>query len=156
MELSNILGSIYSFIYNLNKEAKIYYDEVPESLAVPSMYFPLPEIIPGSSTVTSYYKSNLMYINIFEKTTREAMNKAVKIVGQISDNKFKIPIMNSQGELLGVDVWILETSAKEIDTGIAQVFLRWKEENYYSSVNINQEYMDNFIFKGEVRKEDGQ
>lgn len=151
MELSNILGSIYSFIYNLNKEAHIYYDDVPESLAVPSMYFPLPEVTPTASTLFSYTKDNLIYINIFERTTRVAMDKAIKIVSQISDRGFKIPLINSSGEYQGVEIRIGEVNAKSIDMGISQVYLMWKVENYYSNVVINPEYMENFIVEGGIK-----
>ena len=151
MELSNILGSIYSHVYKLNKEAKIYYDDVPESLAVPSMYFPLPEVIPSASTLYSSSKVNFLYINIFERTSREAMGKAINIVSDISDRAYKIPLINSLGEYQGVDIKIKEVNAKSIDNGIAQVYLKWSVENYYSDRVIDPEYMDYFILEGGIR-----
>lgn len=150
MEISQVIGSIYNFVNKQNLKAKIYYDELPETLAIPSMYFPLPEdIIPRTKTLTTYSTLNLLYIQIFEKSSREAMSKAMNIVEALYDNRSKVPIINVDGSLRGGNISIKSAEAKKLDKGVAQVYIEWESEKYYPDVKINnKEYILKFFIGG--------
>lgn len=129
--LQQFIGSIKKYFYDRNK-VSIYDKELPESIQVPSMYFPQPNILPLPHTKGSYQNSYTMNIHLFEKDSPTAMSKAERITQEIKSNKYQIPLVNEDGTASGKYITFSMLACERLEEGIVQVRLEWEKEFNYN------------------------
>lgn len=117
--------SIASFLCNKNP-VHIYFDDVPKEFKLPSMFYPMPELIMSTNDTTSSYKNSYqVFINIFDDTTRKAMMKAQELAVEILNNGGKIPLIDKDGVSLNRNLKINKVSTSKVDKGISQLQIQW-------------------------------
>ena len=72
LELEQEIASIMKYVIDRAGKPAPYYWEVPAHFAVPSAYFPMPEIDTGGETFLTYYMDYAWYIKIFHRTKEGA------------------------------------------------------------------------------------
>lgn len=129
--LQQFVGSIKKYFYDRN-QVSIYDKELPETINIPSMYFPQPNILPLPYTKGSYQNTYTMNVQIIEKDTPTAMTVAEEIAQTIKENKYQIPLVNEDGTASGKYITFSMVACERMEEGIVQVRLEWEEEFNYN------------------------
>ena len=125
------IGSIARFCYDKNP-VKIYYDQIPQNMVVPCMYFPEPVVLSSSDTLYAYLNVYQLFIKIFTEKTQTSHRIAHSIAEAIRKARGVIPIINPDGALSGEFMQInLDIQTKPLDEGVAQLSLKWKSRYWY-------------------------
>lgn len=69
--LEQEVASVIKYIIEKSGNPYPYYNEVPEDFIVPAVYFPVPEIVTGADTLSTYKLTYLWFIGFFIKTKRK-------------------------------------------------------------------------------------
>lgn len=129
--LQQFVGSIKKYFYDRN-QVSIYDKELPETINIPSMYFPQPNVLPLPYTKGSYQNTYTMNVQIIEKDTPTAMTVAEEIAQTIRENKYQIPLVNEDGTASGKYITFSTVACERMEEGIVQVRLEWEEEFNYN------------------------
>lgn len=129
--LDQFIGSIKNYFYTRNN-VPIYDEEIPDTIQVPSMYFPQPNILPLPFTKGSYQNNYIMNIQVFEEDTPKAMSKAESIAQTIRSNKNQIPLLNADGTATEKLITFSSVACERMESGIVQVRLEWENEFNYN------------------------
>lgn len=131
MMIQQFIGSIKKYFYDMNK-VSIYDKELPETIQIPSMYFPQPNILPLPHTKATYQNNYTMNIHIFEADTPTAMTIAEEIAQTIRENKYQIPLVNEDGTASGRHITFSMVACERLESGIVQVRLEWEKAFNYN------------------------
>lgn len=129
--LQQFVGSIKKYFYDRN-QVSIYDKELPETINIPSMYFPQPNVLPLPYTKGSYQNTYTMNVQIIEKDTPTAMTVAEEIAQTIRENKYQIPLVNEDGTASGKYITFSTVACERMEEGIVQVRLEWEKEFNYN------------------------
>lgn len=129
--LQQFVGSIKKYFYDRN-QVSIYDKELPETINIPSMYFPQPNVLPLPYTKGSYQNTYTMNVQIIEKDTPTAMTVAEEIAQTIRENKYQIPLVNEDGTESGKYITFSTVACERMEEGIVQVRLEWEKEFNYN------------------------
>lgn len=129
--LQQFVGSIKKYFYDRN-QVSIYDKELPETINIPSMYFPQPNVLPLPYTKGSYQNTYTMNVQIIEKDTPTAMTIAEEIAQTIRENKYQIPLVNEDGTASGKYITFSTVACERMEEGIVQVRLEWEKEFNYN------------------------
>lgn len=121
--LEHFIGSIKAYFYG-RFPVSVYEKSLPESIKVPSMYIPQPNILHLPHTKEGYQINYTLNIQILERDTPTAIKVAEDIAHSIRQNKNIIPLIDENGNSLGEIIFNLIESER-IEDGIAQVRLDW-------------------------------
>lgn len=110
---------------------KLYFGELPQGFAIPSAYFPPPEVEGGQFSVSTYENVFTVFVKVFDRTSLESYDMASRIVKAIQSRRKLIPLYDEEGKLTGKNFRIIELGAKNIDAGITQVHMSWKTHAAY-------------------------
>ena len=125
------------------------YDEnLPEGFAVPSLYFPAAENLPGKSALGSYRSEYSIFAKVFATSDREAMELAEKIVQGIMSLNCRLPVYTREGKDTGTIVKMELPTMRLSDDNVAQITLAYKvirlyeqqKQNSVQNVSINKNY----------------
>jgi hypothetical protein len=129
--LQDEIGSIMKYCHNLYP-VKIYPDRIPQNMAIPSMYFPVPIVVSSGDTFSSYRNSYQLFIKVFTDTTQLAHGKAHLIAEGIRRNRCIIPAIAPNGDFTGQYMRLnSEIQTKALDEGVAQLSLKWDSRYAY-------------------------
>ncbi len=129
--LQDEIGSIMKYCHTLNP-VKIYSERIPQNMAIPSMYFPVPLVSSSGDTFSSYRNSYQLFIKVFAGTSPEAHNKAHIIAEGIRKARCIIPVLSAVGPPTGMYMRLNgDIQTKELDDGVAQVALKWDSRYPY-------------------------
>ncbi len=112
---------------------KIYFDEVAEGFCIPSLYFPAAEQDFEGDTLTAYRYDTTLFVKVFDKTNKKAINIAEKITNNIAKHKLLIDIIDKSGEKTGKKLRLKAISCKKLDIGVAQIMVRFQTSFPYNS-----------------------
>ena len=144
--------SIGRFLYDNNK-VKLYFDDVPEELQVPSMFFPIPELMPTIDSTSTFRCNYTMYVKIFEKTKQEAMTKANELAYKILKNKLKVPVVMEDGTVTKENIKLNNIQPRGVDDMAAQLAISWSSTSMFSSdENISGEKIEKLIIQPFLRE----
>lgn len=129
--LQQFVGSIKKYFYDRN-QVSVYDKELPETINIPSMYFPQPNVLPLPYTKGSYQNTYTMNVQIIEKDTPTAMTVAEEIAQTIRENKYQIPLVNEDGTASGKYITFSTVACERMEEGIVQVRLEWEKEFNYN------------------------
>lgn len=120
------LASVISFCLKQEPSIqKFYTKRVKEGFANPSLYCPPPQMVGGQDTFSTYLKTYIWPIKIFDKDSELASRKAESIADKIMSLRFTIPLVAPDGSETGDGLRFKRVEAKEIDDGVAQILLSW-------------------------------
>lgn len=129
--LQQFVGSIKKYFYDRN-QVSIYDKELPETINIPSMYFPQPNVLPLPYTKGSYQNTYTMNVQIIEKDTPTAMTIAEEIAQTIRENKYQIPLVDEDGTASEKYITFSMVACERMEEGIVQVRLEWEKEFNYN------------------------
>lgn len=118
-------ASIIKFVIEATGGATPYYHNMPENFAVPSVYFPSPEIISGNDTFSTYSAEYTIFINFFHSSTELAYELALPVLNKINAVRRIIPIFDENGKNTGKFVRITNAELKKADECAYQMQVDW-------------------------------
>ncbi|MCM1228036.1 MAG: hypothetical protein NC320_11555 [Clostridium sp.] len=118
-------ASVIKFVTDATGGATPYYHNMPENFAVPSVYFPSPEIIGGNDTFSTYSAEYTMFINFFHSSTELAYELALPVLNKIEAVRRIIPIFEETGKATGKYVRIKNVELKKADECVYQMQVDW-------------------------------
>lgn len=127
--LEQEIAALVHFLEPLN--LKHYFGELPDGFAIPSVYFPPPEVDGDQFSVSTYENLFTVYIKVFGRTSMDSFNIASKIVKSIQSRKKRIPLYDEKGKLTGKNFLIIKLNARNIDAGVTQIHISWKTHIAY-------------------------
>ncbi len=110
-----------------------YYYSVPEKYAVPSCYFPVPEVNSYGDTFNTYALDYIWGIYFFHKQTQDAYPYAIKTLEAIRRERNLIPLIDYDGVFIGKGIRINDPVIKVVDEGAVQLLLTWRSHRPYNS-----------------------
>ena len=108
---------------SMGEFTQLYMENIPDSFAVPSLYFPPPETDPSGSAFNSYRTDYTVYAKVFAATRQEAGELADGIAQGIMLKKCRLPIYNEDGTENGGIMKLEPPVTRVIDEGVAQITL---------------------------------
>lgn len=119
------IAAIYYFIAGiLNLPA--YFDEVPEDMNIPCVFYPAPHQTSGYFSTNTYASTFTMYAKVMDINNLSAGWKCSQIVQSISGNRYKIPLVDENGKKTGKHFRIESVEATKADEGVWQIEIAWK------------------------------
>ncbi len=143
--LEQELASIMNFCYENSGKPAVYYYKMPEDFAVPSLYFPTPEITTIGETFLTYAIDYMWIINCFHTHSELAYALGFDILTSLKVHRNLIPLLDETGKGTGQGLRLNDPSLKVVDTGAAQLTLTWRSRRpYYSQEStMMQEFVAN-------------
>ncbi|MCI9417832.1 MAG: hypothetical protein HFI82_10615 [Eubacterium sp.] len=108
-----------------------YFGEIPEGIATPSAYFPVPEMLGKEHSLNSFKNSFTLYIKVFDKNSIDSYSAASEIINKIQSAKKKIPLYDSEGNLTDKVFHVKRVLLKKIDVGVTQLTVEWDAHASY-------------------------
>lgn len=124
------IAAMYYFIASTVK-ATPYFEEVPENLLTPCVFYPTPQAAGGSFSLSTYSTDFTLYIKFMDGTTAGAYQMAEAVLQEIMKRKLKIPIISESGELTGQHFRVGKPTGKCIENGVYQLEITWKRYSAY-------------------------
>ena len=127
LELEQEIASIMKYVIDRAGKPAPYYWEVPAHFAVPSAYFPMPEIDTGGETFLTYYMDYAWYIKIFHRTKEGAYALGLAVVTAIRAARNLVPLIAEDGSEVE-ESWVRlnDPKLKILDDGAAQLTITWR------------------------------
>jgi hypothetical protein len=124
------VGSIRASFHKLFP-VPIYETEVPEKLAVPSMYVPPPFSFDGADTVSTFLKTYSLSVKLFHQDSQQAYAEAERIADAVRARRMLVPLLNPDGSDTGDYVRIKRIDTRESGSGVALIVLTWDSRYFY-------------------------
>lgn len=119
------IAALYYFIAGiLNLPA--YFDEVPEDMDIPCVFYPVPHQKNGSFSTNAYSTTFTLYAKVMDINNVSAGWKSSQIVQAIGKNRNKIPLVNEKGKQTGKNFRIDSVEATKADEGVWQIEISWR------------------------------
>ncbi len=132
-EFEQEIASIMKFVLDRAGKPAPYYWEVPAHFAVPSVYFPMPEIDTGGETFLTYNMDYTWYIKIFHRTKEGAYFIGLAVTTAIKAARNLVPLIATDGsEIKGSWVRLDDPKLKILADGVAQITLNWRSRRPYN------------------------
>lgn len=128
------VASVIRFVQDRMPAHTIYLGETPEDFAVPSVYFPQPEVTTKGSSASTYSMSIALSVKFFAFSEAEAMENAVTVVLELNRARGAIPEILESGDLSGKILRVYDPEIRPIADSPAavQLTLRWKSYRPYA------------------------
>lgn len=143
-------GSIIRYIQDItNNKLQYLYHRIPEDFTKPSIYFPVPEFRTSLSSTSSYILNYMWLIKIFAPNTEKAYSIARDINFAIANNRFLIPIINTDGSKSNKAFTITNTRTSKADDGVYTLELDWNSVRYYTENEVQKmrKHFESYKFK---------
>ena len=91
-------ASVMRYILDAVGNLRPYYHNIPEEFAVPSVFFPMPEVTAEPDTFLSYSADYQWYVKFFAGTTGEAYGAGMTALTAIQAGRRLIPLLDADGK----------------------------------------------------------
>lgn len=148
------LASIMSYISEKAQAPSPYYYKVPRNFVIPAVYYPVPEIVTGGETFSTYGVDYTWYIKFFHKSEHEAYSIGLLALTAIREERNLIPLIDENGSKInGCWLRVNDPKLKGLDDGTAQLTIRWKSRRPYKDTQKMAQrsqlfYLDVFMKSG--------
>ncbi|MBO1583125.1 DUF6838 family protein [Bacillus sp. XF8] len=127
-----IHGSMKAFVYSdLPSNTLAYHDQVPEELAIPSVYFPILSINDDKTSKDHYTLLYTMTVRFFNTTTDKAMQEAEKVANKIRSNGYTIHLRNVDGSESIDTIYFQRVTTAPSGVGSAQLTMIFEYQQAY-------------------------
>ena len=124
------IAALYYFIAGiLNLPA--YFDEVPENMEIPCVFYPSPHQKSGDFSTNTYATTFTLYAKVMDIDNVSAGGKCSQIMHAISGNRYKVPLVDEKGKRTGKNFRIESMEVTKADEGVWQMELSWKRYSRY-------------------------
>lgn len=130
--LEQEIASIIKFTLDNAGNPAPYYNEVKENFAVPSIYFPSPEIDTDGETFSTYRLGYSWFVKVFHKTTEDAYAMALKVLLALKGARNCVPIIGTDGTPTGEYLRLKDPAIKKLDSGVYQLKIEWDSRRPYN------------------------
>ena len=144
--LEKEIAGIMHFVLDAAGNPAPYYHNVPESFAVPSVFFPSPEIEFQPDTLSSYSEVYTMFVKFFHSSTEMAYELALPVFHGINAVRGKIPLYDVSGKKTGEIIRIKNTHLKKADECAYQLQIDWVSRIPYT--HDEAQLVRNFYING--------
>ena len=127
-------ASVMRFVTDAAAAEHVYYRNMPENFAVPSVFFPSPETESGSDTLNTYCAEYAMAVMFFHKSTEEAYELALPVLHRISAQRRLIPELDRQGRKTGQLIRVSGLNLRKADECAYQLMICWKSRCQFETV----------------------
>ena len=111
------IAALYYFVAGiLNLPA--YFDEVPEDMEIPCVFYPSPHQKSGDFSTNTYATTFTLYAKVMDIDNVSAGGKCSQIVHAISGNRYKVPLVDEKGKRTGNNFRIDSMEATKADEGV--------------------------------------
>ncbi len=119
------IAALYYFVAGiLNLPA--YFDEVPEDMEIPCVFYPSPHQKSGDFSTNTYATTFTLYAKVMDIDNVSAGGKCSQIVHAISGSRYKVPLVDEKGKRTGNNFRIDSMEATKADEGVWQIEISWK------------------------------
>jgi len=145
------IASIYYLVADAVK-VKPYFQEVPENMQTPCVFYPVPEQSGGNFSTSAYKTDFVMYVKFFDHSTGSAYELASEVLQRLMLQRGKVPIVDADGKETESRFRIGNPTLRKIDLGVVQLELSWKRYTAYDveAATKAQEIFINWEKKKEV------
>ena len=145
--LDREMSSIIRFTLDNANNPNPYYWQVPEDFSIPAAYFPQPELSSRGDTLNEYALEFVWFIKFFNETDMAAYMSGYSVLNEIKRKRNVIPLIDERGNLTGRGFRLEDPSLRVIDTGSAQLTIRWDSRRPYHEPDTQKmmTYHVNFI-----------
>ena len=140
------IAGIIRFVLDCAGNPVPYYHNVPEGFAVPSVFFPSPEIEFQPDTLNSYGAEYTMFVKFFHSTTEGAYELALPVFHGINAVRRTIPVYDVSGKRTAETVRIKNIQLKKADECAYQLQLDWISHIEYTQKEA--QLVRNFYING--------
>lgn len=131
IELEQSFASVVRYIQNkADNNAALYFDDLPEAFAVPSLYFPVPRTDTRKVTFSTYLTTLYLDTWFMEATDWQAYADAATVRDSLMMDECKVNLMKKDGTLDDKYIRLTDPSTSSVDTGIVKMTCAIK--HYYS------------------------
>lgn len=131
IELEQSFASVVRYIQNkADNNAALYFDDLPEAFAVPSLYFPVPRTDTRKVTFSTYLTTLYLDTWFMEATDWQAYADAATVRDSLMMDECKVNLMKKDGTLDDKYIRLTDPSTSPVDTGIVKMTCAIK--HYYS------------------------
>lgn len=131
--LEQDIASIIKFTLDKAGNPAPYYWKVPKSFAVPSVYFPTPEIDTGGDTLSTYSMNYVWGIIFFHKTSESAYQRALRVLTAIRVRRNMIAVIDIDGNETKEILRVNDPKLKPLDNGAVQLEITWTSRRPYDA-----------------------
>lgn len=131
--LEQDIASIIKFTLDKAGNPAPYYWKVPKSFAVPSVYFPTPEIDTGGDTLSTYSMNYVWGIIFFHKTSESAYQRALRVLTAIRARRNMIAVIDIDGNETKEILRVNDPKLKPLDNGAVQLEITWTSRRPYDA-----------------------
>lgn len=131
--LEQEVASIHHFIAK-KFDIEPYFESVPKDMIMPCIFYPTPEVVSDSHSLSAYVSEFVMYASVFAVNTLNAYELASGIEDSILANRCKVELYNLDGKPMGKRFRLNFPKIKKIEEGVYQIEFSWKRY-----VNYNME-----------------
>ena len=139
------IAAIYYFIASVIK-AKPYFEEVPQDMLTPCVFYPTPNADGDGFSLSSYSTDFVIDLKFIDATTRGACIMANDVLQAVMKNRRKIPLVDENGKYTGKNFTIKNAIVKKIDNGVYQMEISWTRYARYNAEAIT--LAKEFFFNG--------
>lgn len=143
------IAAIYYFIAD-TISATPYFEEVPEDLLIPCVFYPTPEQTGGTFSLSKYSTDFVMYIKFMAQDTFSAYSMANTVMQKLMKGKRKIPIIDLSGAKTGKSFQVNNPIVRKVDNGVYQMEVSWKR---YTPYDENKAALAKEVFINFQKKE---
>lgn len=131
--ITQTVAGLYHFINGLSLGiVKHYFGEIPESFAVPSVYYPEEETNYNGWSTNTYEADSVIYLKVFGKDSTESDYIARQITEGIMQAERNIPLYDSEGVATGISFRINNVAKRKLEFGVTQIQISYKTHEGYS------------------------
>lgn len=127
-----IHGSMKAFVFDsLPSNTLVYHDQVPEELAIPSVYFPILSINDDKTSKDHFTLLYTMTVRFFNTSTDKAMQAAEKVANKIRSNGYTVHLRNEDGSESFDTIYFRRVTTAPSGVGSAQLTMIFEYQQAY-------------------------
>lgn len=146
------IAAIYYFIADVIK-ATTYFDEVPEGLLTPCVFYPTPEPAAQPFSTGAFMTQFVMYVKFMDVSTIQAYAMAGVVLQAIMEKRNKIPLVDKSGAMTEKHFKVEMPRVKKVDAGVYQMEIAWNRYTRYEPKDV-QKAQEIFMNDRPIGKED--
>lgn len=133
--LEQEIASIMKYTLEKAGNPTPYYDQVPESFFIPSVYFPVPEVSTTGDTLSTFALEYAMFVKFFDVSIVRCFAMTQRVLLAIRKDRNLVPLVDGNGAQIGRGVRLHDPSCRQVQhaESAIQLELRWDSRRAYDA-----------------------